>query len=122
MKEIIGELTRSQIEEEFYDMTEELNEEILAAVVYDIYIKMIANTCTMNTAIKVSRRKSYLVKVHNSHHGSFISMSDPFTGTTGVGESLFYIVDPHNINGDVEQDEIKTILDMLNEAWNNMKN
>lgn len=108
-KSEIKQVVEDLVTDECYDMMEEIEMKDL--------IKFMISVLPMAFKVKVERLKAggswkYQVKIKNDRESSFISVSDD--EQTGVSRSVYYIFEDSE---NPTEDEIKTFLEMLNEAW-----
>ncbi len=97
-----------ELENNAYDMQEDYQNDQIATVIKDIVKELnLAKGNDVNIDFFGSR-----IKVRNSQYWSFVSFS--VGEYTGLSESIAEITD---ISRPIEQDEVKTLIEMLNEAW-----
>lgn len=99
---------------ECLDMQDEkqgFTNEQIAELVQELVSKLYACSCKVQQAIAVEYG-NYTIKVRNAQQNSFVSVS---TGDcTGVAHSLAYIT---MTTRPITQDEVKELVNMINEAW-----
>lgn len=101
-------LVEEIVNDECYDMTEEVSVENI--------VKLVSDIVPMQFKVKVDRMKArreykYIVKVKNDKE-PYVSMSDE--EQTGVSRSVYYIFENPL---EPTEDELKTFIEMINEAW-----
>lgn len=102
------------LEEDWYDMQDDFSNEEIATCVQKI-VAGINNACTHIQRVD-QRLGAFQIRVCNARAnsgGSWISMSS--TDKTVVSRSLAHIIDIDKPCCDI--DDIKTLIEMLNEAW-----
>ena len=107
-KKDLNALVEEIVNDECYDMTEEVSVENIVKFVSDI-VPMLFKVKVER--IKAGREYKYIVKVKNDKE-SYVSMSDD--EQTGVSRSVYYIFENPL---EPTYDELKTFIEMINEAW-----
>ena len=97
-----------ELENNAYDMQEEFQNDEIAGVIKEI-VKRLNHSEGDDVEVDFNGNK---IKVRNSQHWSFVSFSAEYE--TGLSQSIAEITD---ISRPIEQDEVKTLIEMLNEAW-----
>lgn len=110
-KQILIETVAEILDNECYDMAEELQVKDIQNFVCDLVNRM-KRTSVPCLRIKVGKEWKYTVKVSDTPTGSFLSINGE--DGTGVSRSLSYIFQNKQ---EPDEDGIKSLLDMLNEAW-----
>ena len=115
MATIIFDLVQEALENEIYDLMDEVSTEQLEQAVSNL-IHGLQKTETATTMLN-----HYSVKAHNTEYGSWVSVSN--LDSTGVSRSLAYIL-PANISTDneLELDHVTELISMINEAWYTLNN
>lgn len=104
------------LENECFDMQDEFKNEQIAETVQ--HIDLLLHSCgSKSRQVVCVQLGGCYVKVCNARQNSWVSVSSQ--GSTGVSHSLAYIT--HNTRI-IAQDEVKTLIDMINEAWYCMNN
>jgi len=104
------------LENECFDMQDEFNNEQIAELVQTLISKLYACNCKAQQAVEVEYGH-YTIKVRNARQNSFVSVS--MGDCTGVAHSLAYIT---MTTRPITQDEVKELVDMINEAWYHVNN
>ena len=91
-----------------YDMQEDYSNEDIAAVVKDIVKKL----NTSNSKCVEVELSGNPIKVRNNEHWSFVSFS--VGESTGLSQSIAEITD---LSRPINQDEVKNLIEMINEAY-----
>ena len=118
-KDKVYQIAYEYAQNECLDMQDEklgfANEQI-AELVQTLVSKLYACNCKAQQAVEVEYGQ-YTIKVRNARQNSFVSVS---TGDcTGVAHSLAYIT---MTTRPITQDEVKELVDMINEAWYHVNN
>lgn len=96
------------INNDCFDILDDLSEESFADIVAEIY-----DDLQNNKRFKTYEIGDYKIKVINSPIRSLISVSN--VEGTGVSNSCYYIYDDGELL--TSEESLKTIADMVNEAW-----
>lgn len=106
----------AELENDIYDMQEELTNEVIATTCQNIMRKLNTQGGVKQQTI-VTQLGTYDVKVFNADRNSWLSLSN--SEATAVSRTLTSITD---ISRAVKQDEVRDLISMLNEAWYTLKN
>ena len=110
MATIIFDLVQEALENEIYDLMDEVSTEQLEQAVSSMVHGL---QRAENTLVHIG---SYSVKANNTEYGSWVSISN--ADGTGVSRSLTYILPPNvSTDSQLELDHVTNIIGMLNEAW-----
>lgn len=110
MATIIFDLVHEALENEIYDLMDEVSTEQLEQAVSSMVHGL---QRAENTLVHMGR---YSVKANNTEYDSWVSISN--AEGTGVSRSLTYILPPNvSTDSQLELEHVTNIIGMLNEAW-----
>lgn len=118
-KDKVYQIAYEYAQNECLDMQDEkegFTNEQIAEMVQSIVAKLYGCTCKTHQAVEVEYGH-YTIKVRNARQNSYVSVST--SDCTGVAHSLAYIT---MTTRPITQDEVKELVDMINEAWYHVNN
>lgn len=113
MKNRVYDMALEVLDEDIYDIQEYFSNDYLAAMIQNIIVKM--NLLGMHrraVSVKIGALQVNVMNAGKDSGGSFVSVSDDIA--TSVSRSLVEITD---ISRPCNKDEVRTLIEMVNEAW-----